>query len=286
MSGWVKVHRDMLEHPVMQDDWICRLWMWCLTRANFTPGRFHQHVIAAGEFATSMESAAEQLGKSKSAVWRGLQRLESEHYACIKTRKVQIAKRYITVVTICNWATYQDEENQSETPKKRQRNAKGKREEREGNASETPAKQIEEGKEEQEGKKEILPTSPQAASGPVEDAAKPSQTYRQDFEAFYESYPRKVSKDDAARKYEFVQKRLQAQNIWDRVEVAGYLVERAKAYARSRVGKDPKFTPHPSTWLNQGRYLDDDADWNRSDNARGIVTAGDGQVASGDSVGW
>lgn len=133
---------------------------------------------------------------------------------------------------------------------------------------------------------EILSHSPQTASDPVGDVPRPPQSYRQDFGAFYDAYPRKVCKDDAARKYETVQKRLQAQNAWDRVEVAGYLVERAKAYARSRVGKESKFTPHPSTWLNQGRYLDDDAEWNRTDNARGIVAAGDGQVAAGDSVGW
>lgn len=110
--------------------------------------------------------------------------------------------------------------------------------------------------------------------------------YKKDFLEWYEEYPKHVSKEAAAKAYEVAQGKLQSQRLQSRTEIAGYLVERAKAYARSRVGKDPKFTPHPSTWLNQGRYHDDDAEWSRSDSDRRVIAAGDGQVTAEDSVGW
>ena len=42
-----------------------------------------------------------------------------------------------------------------------------------------------------------------------------------------------------------------------------YLSGRTQAYARSPAGQRPDraFIPHPATWFNQGRYLDDDQTW-------------------------
>lgn len=110
--------------------------------------------------------------------------------------------------------------------------------------------------------------------------------YRVDFAEWYDAYPRKVGKDAAAKSYEAAQKRLQAQRIQDRQQVSGYLLERAKAYAKSPAGNRGQYTPHPSVWLNQGRYLDDDSEWNRGDGDRRVIAAGDGQVTAEDSVGW
>ncbi len=37
-------------------------------------------------------------------------------------------------------------------------------------------------------------------------------------------------------------------------------------FARSPVGSSGEFCPYPSKWLNEGRYDDDPAAWNRSDS--------------------
>jgi len=46
-------------------------------------------------------------------------------------------------------------------------------------------------------------------------------------------------------------------------EPAEWLLNRVTLFAKSPAGQREKFTPHPSTWFNQGRYHDDDGEWSR-----------------------
>ena len=49
----------------------------------------------------------------------------------------------------------------------------------------------------------------------------------------------------------------------------GYLLQRMQLFAVSPVAKPPDRSPiHPSTWLNQDRFDDDDAEWFRETGAR------------------
>ena len=64
------------------------------------------------------------------------------------------------------------------------------------------------------------------------------------FEAFWESYPRKVGKIAAEKSYMKAVKQHGAATI----------LSGLSRYKTSLPEK--QFIPHPSTWLNQGRYLD------------------------------
>jgi hypothetical protein len=68
------------------------------------------------------------------------------------------------------------------------------------------------------------------------------------FARFYMAYPRRVG-------------RQAAEKAWHKALKAGakpeVLVESAHRFARQRSGQDPKYTPYPATWLNQGRWDDD-----------------------------
>lgn len=68
------------------------------------------------------------------------------------------------------------------------------------------------------------------------------------FDRFWQIYPRKVAKEAARKSFEKV---LTAGKVTfdDLLTV----VERFRADP----GCDPEFIPHPTTWLNQGRYLDE-----------------------------
>lgn len=69
------------------------------------------------------------------------------------------------------------------------------------------------------------------------------------FDQFWDAYPRKVGKDAARRAYAAAVRRLD-----DPDAPAIILV----GVGRSRSGwTDPQFIPHPTTWLNQGRYADE-----------------------------
>jgi hypothetical protein len=66
------------------------------------------------------------------------------------------------------------------------------------------------------------------------------------FDAFWDEYPRKTAK--GAARQAFIKAQAKVEN--------GHLLEAARRYAASK--PDPKFTPHPATWLNQERWLDVD----------------------------
>lgn len=108
--GWVKLHRKLLDSETVHDDWLCRLWIICLLKANSKPGRFKGQVIEKGSFAFSYRVFSEYLGVSKNRLKRGLKKLENAEQISIK------AGRDFSVVTLCNWSTYQSREIESGTP--------------------------------------------------------------------------------------------------------------------------------------------------------------------------
>ena len=90
-------------------------------------------------------------------------------------------------------------------------------------------------------------------------ARKPAYTV--EFEKWWSVYPRKVGKKVALKQWQLAVKRIDAAT---RVEAVEYLTQRTEAFAKSLAGQAGQFTPHPSTWLSQGRYDDDEAEWNRA----------------------
>lgn len=69
---------------------------------------------------------------------------------------------------------------------------------------------------------------------------------------FWQAYPRKVSKDAAAKAFAKALARIAEP---DPVATILSGLERAKA---AWVGKDPDFIPHAATWLNGGRWADEE----------------------------
>lgn len=134
-DGWIKVHRCAIEHAIFQDDWLWRLWCWCLLKANHQDGNFQGTVVPRGSFITGKLRASEELGVTQSKWWRGVQRLASPDYACIHAS----ANNRWTMITIVNYGTYQAEESRKQTRANNQRTT-----------NEQPTKPIEEQQEQEE----------------------------------------------------------------------------------------------------------------------------------------
>lgn len=100
-EGYVRVYRKMLDSAVMDDDWLCRLWMWCLLRANYKDSQFKGQTIPAGSFVCGRVSAAERLGVSQSKFHRGLHKLQE-----LGQVELNVNCKW-TCVSLCNWRTYQ-----------------------------------------------------------------------------------------------------------------------------------------------------------------------------------
>ena len=63
----------------------------------------------------------------------------------------------------------------------------------------------------------------------------------------YDAYPRKVGKANA----------LKAIGKSLKKEAYEFLLSKTKAFAQSRNGEDPQFTPYPATWFNREHYHDE-----------------------------
>ena len=70
------------------------------------------------------------------------------------------------------------------------------------------------------------------------------------FDDFWRSYPRKVGKGAAQKSWD---------KCVDRMKISpSVILDGAKRYAAAKTGSDIQYVAHPSTWLNQQRWLDED----------------------------
>jgi len=97
------------------------------------------------------------------------------------------------------------------------------------------------------------------------DSNKDKKVYKpkkEQLEAIYAAYPRKIGKKAAIDKI-----RIALHNLHEERgdENFAFLLDRTRKFANSPAGKRGEFTPHPTTWYNQGRYLDDPNEWHRVD---------------------
>lgn len=85
--------------------------------------------------------------------------------------------------------------------------------------------------------------------------------YSTAFSAWWDIYPRKVGKRAAQTAWDRSLRRICHENGMSRLEAIDWLLDTTKTYSTSKSGQSGVFTPHPSTWLNQDRYFDDQETW-------------------------
>lgn len=104
-----------------------------------------------------------------------------------------------------------------------------------------------------------------------EEKSKDRSTYLSLAQKIYEAYPRHIGKAKALPAIEKAIEVITDRGDLMKKEAAAWLLARVQKFADSPAGKRGTFTPHPATWMNGGRYDDNDAEWQRQD--------GDGQVS-------
>jgi hypothetical protein len=94
-------------------------------------------------------------------------------------------------------------------------------------------------------------------------------------EFIYQEYPRKEGRRKAlARIDEAVARIRKGEGVMppipDKRDAQAYLLRRARLYAQSPAGSraDKTLIPHPATWFFQGRYLDDESNWQLTGEVR------------------
>jgi hypothetical protein len=82
----------------------------------------------------------------------------------------------------------------------------------------------------------------------------------------YDCYPRKLGKGHAYKAIASALRKLleQKKELFHSLDGAAvYLKQRTKLFARSPAGQAGQYTPHPASWFNGERYLDDESEWSK-----------------------
>lgn len=107
--GWIRLWRQIMDSNVWQNAELCKVFCWCLLRANHSPrwvsvktGRGETTVrVESGQFIFGRTTAVRQLGMKPSSVYNRMRKLEK--LGNVNT----LSLGYGTLVTVCNWSRYQ-----------------------------------------------------------------------------------------------------------------------------------------------------------------------------------
>ena len=110
--------------------------------------------------------------------------------------------------------------------------------------------------------KELNNNTPKSPKGELIKIGKTRKELNSDLsekaETIYSYYPRKVGKTAA----------IKAIISAMRHESYESLLQTVKTYAEKITWKEPQFIPYPSTWFNEGRFNDDQSEWNESKSTK------------------
>ena len=115
---WFKFYRSTVTHKVFYHSSF-RLWVYLLAKARIADQTEMEINVKRGEFLTGLNVLVEVLKEPKTTIYRNLKYLEKEKMISIKV------ERNYSIITICNYSTYQDQENTNGTQMELKRNTNG-----------------------------------------------------------------------------------------------------------------------------------------------------------------
>lgn len=114
VQGWVKLHRKLLDNPIMKEPELLQLFMYCLLRANHEPatafiGKGEEQIVQRGQFITGRFEISKDLNQNPNTTYKRLLKLEKLNFLNIKSNNKN------SLVTIVNYDLYQSDNEQSNT---------------------------------------------------------------------------------------------------------------------------------------------------------------------------
>ena len=118
MEGYIKLHRQLIESQIFANQTALKIWIWCLLKANYKERFISLKIgkgditvkILPGQFIFGRLKAEEELNIDGSTIYRWIQKLESKAFGMITIE----ANNQYSIVSICNWGTYQSEKEERE----------------------------------------------------------------------------------------------------------------------------------------------------------------------------
>ncbi len=106
-SGWINLHRKILDWRWYSEINTCRLFVHMLLRANWKEGYFRDTTVPRGSFVSSLDKLSEETCLTKREIRTAISRLKMTGEVTVKT-----TNRY-SVFTIQNYDLYQQDDTQS-----------------------------------------------------------------------------------------------------------------------------------------------------------------------------
>ena len=100
-TGWIKLHRQLLEWEWYDDTNTKCLFLHCLLRANHNDTEWRGHKIKRGEFLTSVETLTRETGLSVSQIRTSMKKLISTNEIASKSQARS------TVITVVEYDSHQ-----------------------------------------------------------------------------------------------------------------------------------------------------------------------------------
>jgi hypothetical protein len=236
--GYIAVDRGIFDHPVFAPEAFTEreAWIWMIAEAAWRPctvrvGRSLVQV-GRGQFVHSLRFMATRWRWSEARVRRFLGRLSDRRTG--DALIVVLATHEATQITICNYDKYQDGRRTGDAPSDAPPDAKPTQ--RRTNNQEPVTRED---------------TSLRSVSPPtrkIAPAVRPDDGFPADaFDRWYGAFPRHTGRGHAEKAFAAMRRRGDVQ--------FDALMDATRRFARSP--PDPQFCPHPATWLNGKRYLDE-----------------------------
>ncbi len=245
-SGWVKIHRKILDNPVVfKDSDHVAVWLYLLLNATHTETcaifKGEKITLNPGQLITGRKSISEKLSVSESKVQRILKAFESEHQIEQQTSNKN------RLISIKNWGKYQNCEQQNERPVNNQRTT-----------SEQPVNTNK--NERMKEKLSCAPDGSPACADVQKEAAEPKQAKQsqlekdqRNFELIWKAYPKKAGRAKAFEHYRrFVGEGRQINGTRYRLTPEQiYLAVRAYVTEKEEAGTELRYYQDGATFFNK-----------------------------------
>ena len=113
MSGWIKIHRKFLDWEWFNKSEAVHLFLYMVLKANHKDNKWQGNDVKRGQFISSLGNISSATGITIQQIRTILKKLEKTNEIVVKSTS------QFTIVTICKYECYQDEE---ETTNKRTTN--------------------------------------------------------------------------------------------------------------------------------------------------------------------
>lgn len=104
MSGWIKIHRKFLDWEWFNKSEAVHLFLYMVLKANHKDNKWQGNDVKRGQFISSLGNISSATGITIQQIRTILKKLEKTNEIVVKSTS------QFTIVTICKYECYQDEE--------------------------------------------------------------------------------------------------------------------------------------------------------------------------------